>query len=247
MASAEHWAARRNQLLDPDWGARSFVPMEPDALVANGPSLAISDALELMVLGLGAEAATLLEFVPRLRDALADPATLAQFAEHRQCEAAAYLRESLMVGAWLASNEIDRQLADDAYAHLVKLTKWWGGTPTGPNVMHLMLLSLEAGQPDRALRDYEQYEKKRDRVLTPVRLAKNPRALLVVHIDRPAGLTLRQVADALEQFRRSAIRWERGIQPVPYVGIVTLARVLRACAELRREPTGLLALLPQIA
>lgn len=221
--------------------------MEPDALVANGPSLAIADALEFMVLGLGAEAGALLEFVPRLRAALADPATLAQFAEHRQYEAAAYLRESLALGAWLASGETDRRLAEDAYVHLEKLLKWWGGTPTGPNVMHLMLLSLESGRPDRALQDYERYEKRSDRAATLRRLAKNPRALLAAHIARPSDLAARQLADAFEQFRVSAIRWDRDIQPVPYVGIITLARVVRACADLRRESTELSSLLPKIA
>jgi hypothetical protein len=223
--------------------------MLPAALVANGPAFAVGDALELLVLGCIDEAATLLEFVPRLRDVLADPAgtALSRMPENRQKEAAAYLREHLLVGVWLQTGNLDRQLADDAYDYFVKLIELWGGAPTDANVLHMMLLSLEAGRPDRAIRDYELHDSKADRPLTSARLAKNPRALLFAHTVRsrtPAGVEL---TDAVARFRASATQWEKGVEPLPYVGIVTLARVLRACAELRGDTVSVQSLLRQVA
>jgi hypothetical protein len=247
MATEEYWHKRREFLLNSEHSPLARLPMTPEALMANGPMMAVGDALSLLILGLRERAQECLEFVPRLKSLLSDPNALAHLPEYRQRESATHLREYLHLGTWLLDGEMNPLLARDAYRHLLALNQWWGRRITQPNLHDLMLLCIEGDDLQAAGALYLEHER-HPLVLPPadLRFSSNARSVLYVCLARMDNTPTSVRSDALDAFRRRASRWERSASPIPYVMPVELARTLRACNMLLDRSHDLATILPLV-
>ena len=101
-----------------------------------------------------------------------------------------------------------------------------------------MLLACEAASPHEAIAMYAKAEK--NPVLLPprnLRFTRNPRSVLYLHLCLGQSSEHAQLlTKALSLFLSQATRWEKGVQPLPYVAITEAARVVRACLETKSGP-----------
>src|SRR5262245_13578909 len=150
MATDEYWEKERGHKLNPVYGRLARLPMEEEALLAMGPMLTNTDAIELFVLGLEADARRLLDdYVPRLesfcleaREKQETPRTPQPFSR---------LLANLSLGIWLQRGEFDRGIAQWAFDAALKRDTEAGGLREGPDLTSLMLLALECEANDEAI------------------------------------------------------------------------------------------------
>lgn len=121
------------------------------------------------------------------------------------------------------------------------------GRFTGANLLHLMLLAIEAGKPERAVADYLAHEKNAHD-LSAKKLSTNVRTLLYAHlvVDSAGSVPNEKLAAARDRFRNAARNWHNGLMPIPYVGQLELARTLRVCAILTNQSLSMAELLRQV-
>ena len=227
MATKEHWVAQKERLFEPDLGPLAMLPMSIEAMRALGPRLAVGEALEFLVLGFEREAFRLLDsFLPTISNA--DFVAAIEKLDRR-----ASVSESAHVAYWLRHGEFNLKLARSALRYHLEVNQWWGGRMTAPNTHGAMLLAIEAEEPSRAAQLYEENEKNRVQVPPEnLRFARNSRSVLYLHIKDPQGTRTKR---GMESFMKAATKWEKGFQPISYVGIVDAARTYHACQRLVGE------------
>jgi hypothetical protein len=225
MATEEYWEKTRGHLFHPQLGGVvRYAPMQEEALVKNGPWMANVDVVELLVLGYQAEASAILEYVPRL-EALV------------RAKPGAYDLSALSFGIWLRSDAFDREIATRAFSskrdYAIKEKQM-----EGPTLTSIFLLALECDDDDAAWQLYQTYHKSPlDEVPNNKRKLAGPQHLL--------GLTARigkdptgkeQLLAALKVFAARARHWDKRHDPVPYVSMVILTRILVQCLRRLDEP-----------
>jgi hypothetical protein len=243
MADDAYWMRRGASIEMP------IVPMRREALVANGPMLAVHDAIVLEVLGRHHEARSLLEsFAPRLFVLISEENTFDGYPEYEKLSRWADLRTQAHVVHWLLHGKFDPALAQRAYeAQWRYFRMLYPSARLDPVLLfYLMLFQIESGRHDDARQLYEKYEKSPVRVPPEsLRFSRNPRSLLYTHLlahEIPRDV-LRQ---AFDNFRNAATKWEKDVCPILYVMFSEAARVFSACLRLTgraHAPSNVFALL----
>ena len=248
MASLDYWQKERTALFEGEIAPLNRLPMSTAARRANGPMFANIDALRTIVLGCPAATANLLDYLPDLLDDLTCTDWAATLPEYDRAGRLASLPEHAAVGTWLRTGSTDASLSQAAFEALLNHQERYGGRISGPTLLHLMLLSIEASSIPQAACLYEQWEK-RPISMPPEsrRFAKNPRALLYAHLRlSPLSDHSGFLFDCLHLFLAQATRWDKDVQPVPYVGLVEAARITRTCLQLTGRPSDLEAVVALI-
>ena len=240
MASEAYWRKREAELDDPTFGAFRRYPMPDSALLGNGPYFATGDALQYLSLNRPEAALRLLEgFLPRLLAAL-PRLTSSSADDFKKTQQLASLYEEAHIAVWLRDGTFDTELAASAFHHLHHLNATFWGDITTANLLHLMLLAAEGGAALRACELYLEHDPN-PLTLPPhdLRFSRNPRAVLFAHLrlsDTPNHHDL--LDTALNKFISAAAQWDKGAQPIPYVGLTEATRVVFLADSLRqRQPT----------
>lgn len=232
MATEDFWQKRRRQLFDPViGGVFYYVPMQEAALAANGPMFANQDVVELLVLGHQVEASAILDYVPRLE-------ALARAARGSAPESANCLPLSeLSFGIWLRTDIFDHEIATWAFSarhdYAIKMKQI-----EGPTLTSLLILALECDDDEAAWSIYQSHHKAPlDQVPQNKRQLAGPQHLLGltsrVGVD-PSGKD--RLLEALKSFTLRARHWDKRIDPVPYISIIYLTRILIQCLRRLDKP-----------
>jgi hypothetical protein len=222
----------------------------PDAaLFGSGPYFANRSALKYMVLGRAESAQRLLDgYLARLLATLPALAST-QSEDFKLAEQLAELYEEAHIGVWLRNGVFDLELARSAFDYACRLHFDVCEEITTANLLHLMLLATESGNPERASSLYRELDPK-PLSLPPqnLRFSRNPRAVLFAHLDLSESPEHHGTLDgALQRFVAYASQWERDVQPIPYVGLVEAARIVFAADFLRDRPATVADVAQQIA
>ena len=221
------WEKEEARLLGP-FGAFLDIPMEDEAVVAYGPAIATTEAIRLLVLGHREQAHAILDdFLPRLKRHVIDknnwPATGDHPGRHGEFP---FLAATASVAQWIRDGFFDPSLTRLALDYLAA----WANAerPDGPQLLHLMLAAVEADDESTATTFYELWEKSPlDAEPKSFRFSNNARHVLFLCIRANAsGSGVELAVKGLERFKDRATKWEKGYEPVPYVGIFMLARLL---------------------
>ncbi len=238
MATDSFWEAKRHSLFEESIGPLARLPMSHEAMIAYGPASAVFDACHFLALGCEHEAHKILDsFLPAV--------TKQGFFESIQhIEQRASVAGATNCGYWLRYGAFDSKLASTALQYHLELNEWWGGRMTPPNVHETMLLALEADQPDTAAEYYEKHEKVHLSIPPEnLRFSRNARSLLYLHIKEPKHTMAQK---GLASFVKAATKWDKGIQPIPYISIDDAARTYYACRTLTGESVSLQQVLATI-
>jgi hypothetical protein len=230
MATAAYWEKQKEHLLNPVYGPlKLLVPMEDAALLGNGPMFANQDAVKLSILGYAAEARSILDaYVPRLRDHAAK--WLAIDVTAAAGTSIPDLLQALSVGIWLRDGAFDPQIARAAFeTYLQRATM--RGQLNRPELTPVMLLGLEAGRDEEVARLYMTHqEKPYEEFPKDGRFANGPRHLMGLTARFAHDLTVRErLKEGIMRFAERGRAWDRRIDPIPYISLVTLARIVRQC------------------
>lgn len=244
MATESYWADCET-LLDGPAGMLATMPMTDEAVIGYGPTCALDDALKLLVLRRNADAHRLLNsFAPRLRTSLESTDWLGSVPPGQRTGRLYLLAENMNVAEWLLEGEFGRVRAKQAAVlHVAAHREYCPRAKLdGLQLLHHMLLSIEAGEAPDAGDAYLRYEKQ-PLAWPPSspRFGRNARSLLYAHLNReraPKDL----LPQATENFRAAATKWERGLQPLPHVGFVEAARTLWHCHSLQGRKPDLAAI-----
>lgn len=205
--------------------------------------------LEFMIVGMEEEAADFLgRLVPKLRSELEDKRWIAGRSEYSGKELMTAVAHGASAAAWLQTGRFDKVLAASALAWRQEMQRIWGGRATTPNLLDLMLSAIESGQPDLALEIYRLHQPA-PLAIPPknFRFTRNACSILYLFLctDRDASSKdLR--GEALSKFLASATRWEKGFDPLPYVNILDVARIVYAAGTLEGRPPSLKTIISQV-
>jgi hypothetical protein len=206
-------------------------------------------ALEMIVGGKPEKARDYLnDLVPRLKSELADRRWMLGRSEYEGKEMMKAVAKGTHAAVWLQTGRFDPDLAKAARAWGEEMDRHWGGRMTGPNLLDRMLESIECGDPDAAVRLYEKQE------LNPLplpprdlRFTRNARSVLYFCLRTGKDSSVREFRDqAMRKFLAAATQWEKGIHPLPYLGLLDVARIVFAAAGLEGSPTSVETVAAQI-
>jgi hypothetical protein len=231
MATEAYWQKERELLFRPgSGGVERFVPMSEIGLVRAGPFMANSDVVKLFVLGHATEASAILDYVPRLEAIVRAERGLAHGS------ISPWSLSSLSFGIWLRTGAFDHEIATWAFSatheEVTKAKEGAKGKQIDNSTLTLILASgLECDDDEAVWQLYQAHHKAPlDRVPDDKRLLAGPQHLLglTARIAKdPAGKE--RLLEALKVFAARARHWDRRIDPVPYVSIVPLTRILVQC------------------
>jgi hypothetical protein len=235
MATEAFWQKTREKLFHPQLGVVRYVPMKEGTLVANGPMFANTDVVQLLVLGHQPEAVAVLDYVPRLETLIRanqDPTSNTPWRA-QLCQ----LLPHLSFGIWLRTGAFDREIARLAFS---TQHEWAvrAKMKDGPDLTSLLILALECDDDAVACQLYQTHHKAPLKELPDdKRLMAGPQHLL--------ALTARfgkekngqgRLISTLMQFAARARHWDKRLDPVPYISIVPLTRILTQCLRRLGEP-----------
>lgn len=238
MADNDYWTERASRLDDPTIGAfaASFFPVPDDALIGKRPFFAVSNALRLLVLDRKEDAQRLLnDFLPRLTSRLSDDHGRRSLAAVRNTGEIASLAEHAHLAVWLTEGAFTSYWGRLAYDLRWKAHREFSPRARldGPELLHMMLLLIETGDPASAKELYSSSEAK-PLALPPssLRFSRNPRTLLFAHLNSDL-VSAESLDAAFRAFHKAATQWQHDLYPIPFVGIVEAARIFWACYSLR--------------
>ncbi len=205
--------------------------MKHEALIRNGPWLTNSDVVQLFVLGHERETHMLLDdYLPRLELWLSENVN-SEFLPMDRIDLPKLARD-LSFGIWLRDGASDKRWAQFAFEKRLAYSTAAKDIPEGPELTSLLLLALEAGADEKAQELYQAYHKKPYSLIPgDMRFANGPQHLMaLVSRFEEDTQTREKLLRGLKQFASRASAWDRRIDPVPYVHLDTLTRIVVQCA-----------------
>lgn len=171
------------------------------------------------------------DYVPRLELWLSENVT-SEFGPMDRVSLPQLARD-LSFGIWLRDGTSDKRWVRFAFerrlAHLLAAKD----IPAGPELTSLLLLALEAGADEKAQEWYQVYHKKPYGVMPgDMRFANGPQHLMALVSRFGNDMYAREkLTRGVKQFASRASAWDRRIDPVPYVHLDTLTRIVVQCTE----------------
>jgi hypothetical protein len=202
-----------------------------------------------MVLGLQDHAADLLaSLLTKVLAELKDDRWMKVRSEYAGSEMTMGLAKAANVATWLHTGKFNPLLAASALQWHLKMQSFWGGRLTGPNLLGVMLSSIESGTPNEAIRLYEDNETKLLAIPPKdFRFCRNARSVLYLFLKSGQEEGRKAIREeALRKFLAAATRWEKGVQPIPYVNKLDVARLVHAARSLEGQSLSVSETLAQV-
>lgn len=235
MATQEYWDEELGRILHPVYGSVVRLPVPDESIIGNAPSLSNRDVVCLLAHGRVEAAYQILDdFLERLASRATDFGWLTEIERQKRPPIQASVCEDYLVSTWLRHGAINPEAAQRALQAQLQLAEYWGPTPGTPWLLHSMLAAIESGQLEMADSLYREHEPTPlGELPSGLRASQNPRHVLWLFVEfGGAAEHVSQLMKLLERLAGRASKWERSVQPVPYVGSVELARIVRSALEL---------------
>lgn len=230
MATDTYWEKTRARLYE-----KYRFPLDPSKVRARGwmPTVIISEVLQCLVVGMSENAQAVLKLIsPQMEEELASEEANREKGPSGDIQLIASISRSAHLAHWLHHDRIDLSLAERALRWRHALNAHYNSSKlTQPNLLDSMLLEVETEKPERAIPVYEANEKS-PLVLPPknMRFSSNARSVLYLHLKTGKDKTSADLRKkSLASFLRNATQWDRDVSPLPYVMLMEVARISRAC------------------